>query len=392
MTVRPKQAKWVWLLVGLIIIRIVSIVVLLHTDLGSDDSILGGDAKRYHEITSGQGTPYRDFDVEYPPATLGFLKLIVAPTLSGTHLRLAISQLALELATAATLAWGFTKRTAVVYLILGAPTVLFPVPYMRTDMLAVFLATLGVAAVHRGRDVPGGASLAVATFAKIWPLVIAPILVVERRIRGLWAWALTGTSGLIAWIAWAGRTGIDQTATFRGAKGWQIESLPGAVIHLLNPSDSHLEQGAWRTGVAVVGPLRTGLAMVGLLFIIVIWWSTNRNRSTGGSEHLSFGIAPLACITTLLVFSTIISPQYVLWLVPFAAVAVAAGERTIGWLTLAIIALTTFVLAAIHAQIEGRIYAMVPLLIRNGLLIALLIMTIRRVVDRHGPVTTSPCV
>lgn len=391
-----KRSLPIWLIAALIAIRVVSIVVLLNSDLESPDSILGGDAKRYQEIASGKGTPYQDFDVEYPPGTLALIKVIAAPTLHETHLRLAISQLALELGTAGALAWGFSRRTAIAFLILGTPAIFFPFPYMRTDLLTVFLATVAVSALHRGLDTSSGASLAAATFAKIWPLVIAPILIVERRIRGLWAWAITGLVGLIAWVTWAGTDGISQTVTFRGAKGWQIESILGAMIKLWNPSDSHFEQGAWRSGVAVNAPVRIGLSILTLVSIIAIWWMALRRRSSGGQEHLSFGIAPLACIAALLIFSTIISTQYILWLIPFAAIAAAAGERKIGWLTLAIVASTTVVLATLRGQIRGQAYAMAPLLFRNGLIIVLLIEAITALRSRactaESPATTNPYV
>ncbi len=376
-------------MIALVVVRVISIVVLLQSDLASPNSILGGDAKRYQEITSGAGTPYRDFDVEYPPGTLALLKVVVSPSLVDTHVRLAISQLVLELGTAAALAWGFSRRTALAYLILGTPAVFFPFPYMRTDMLTVFLTTLAIASIHQKLDTTGGVGLAVATFAKIWPLVVAPILIIERRVRGLWAWALTGLIGLIAWVAWAGTGGVGQTATFRGAKGWQIESIPGAVIHLINPRNSQMEQGAWRTAVSVIGPVRTGLTLIALFSVAAIWWAARRGRDTGGPEHFSFGVAPVASITALLVFSTIISPQYILWLVPFAAIAAAAGERSIGWLTLAVVASTTVVLATIHAQIEGRIYAMLPLLMRNGLIVTLFAVAVSRLLATD-PATTSP--
>lgn len=387
-----RRIHWGWVVAALVLLRLVSIAVLLHTDLAGSDSILGGDAKRYEAIASGVGTPYRDFDVEYPPITLVMLKVVVGPTLGTTHVRLALSQLLAELGTAGILAWAFSRRTAIIYLLLGTPTVLFPFPYMRNDMLAVFLATLGLGLVRKGWDRSGGAGLAVAVFAKLWPLAVAPVLVVERKARGLAAWAFTLFAALVVWIAWTGTSGITQTTTFRGAKGWQIESLPGAVIHLLDPGGSQMEQGAWRTGVAVLAWMRPLLMGTSILVAVLAWWLADRRRGAGGGEHLSYGIAPLASILGLLVFSTIVSPQYILWIVPFAAIAAAAGERLIGWLTLSAIALTTYEFATIHAQIEGRLHAMVPLIARNILLVVLLVVVLTRLREPRAVATASPSV
>lgn len=389
----------------MIAIRFIAVIALLHTDLADDDSILGGDAKRYEAIAHTDGTAYRDFEVEYPPITLGLLKLVVGSDLASTHLRLAVSQLALDLGTAGVLAWAFKRRSAIAYLVLGTPMVFFPFPYMRNDLLAVFLATLALGLVRKGRDRTGGAALAIAAFAKVWPVVVAPVLIVERKARGLVAWGLTGIAGIGMWVWWAGTAGIDQTTTFRGARGFQIESLVGTVIHAVNPGGSHMEQGAWRTSVAVPSMVRTALILLAVVTCGAAWWLAYRARqatpSTAGThggpggemaeDRISYGLASMASVIALLVFSTIISPQYILWLLPFAAIVAASGDRAVGWLTFAIAAFTTLELATIHGQIEGRLYAIAPLLARNALLVVVLVILIKRLATAARTATTSPC-
>jgi hypothetical protein len=94
-------------------------------------------------------------------------------------------------------------------------------------------------------------------------------------------------------------------------------------------------------------------------------------------------MAPLAAILGLLVFSTIVSPQYVLWFVPFVAVLAARGERLLTGLYLATALLTTMILATIHGQIEGALYATVPIIVRNGCLVAMLAIALVRLSPRH---------
>jgi hypothetical protein len=76
-------------------------------------------------------------------------------------------------------------------------------------------------------------------------------------------------------------------------------------------------------------------------------------------------------VVAMLVFAPILSPQYVLWFLPFAAIATAAGDRVAGAITLAVTVLTTFILASIHAQTEGARWATYPIVVRNALLMAL---------------------
>jgi hypothetical protein len=380
--------------VGLLVLaRLVAVGALLISGVEDEHSVLGGDARRYEVILSSEGTPYRDFEVEYPPVALGLMKLVDRPTPLATITLLAISQLALELATAGVLAWAWSKRAAITYLVLGTPMVLFPFPYVRIDLLSVFLAVLGLALLRRRRDAAGGAVLAVSVFAKVWPVVTAPVMLVRRQWTGLTAWALTGVAGLAAWVAWAGPDGISQILTFRGADGWQIESIPGIVLHALDPDGSTVQEGAWRTAVSAPGAVRNLLTLGGLAVVVLAWWMAWRavgRRSTIDTEPtpevagltdddlVVEALAPLAAVLAMLIFSTIISPQYVLWFLPFAALATARGDRTIGALSLAAGFLSMLGLAWIHGLIPGEWHAMAVVAARNLVLVVLLAVTLVR--------------
>ncbi|MGZ4760775.1 MAG: hypothetical protein ACXV95_17065, partial [Acidimicrobiales bacterium] len=69
-----------------------------------------------------------------------------------------------------------------------------------------------------------------------------------------------------------------------------------------------------------------------------------------------------------------LSPQYVLWFLPFAAIVAARGNRLMGALTLAVTALSAWSFAAIKAELHGQWYAVYPLFARNGLLVAMLVV------------------
>jgi hypothetical protein len=392
----PAWAPWV--LVGVLVLaRMVAVGALLTSGVEDEHSVLGGDARRYEVILSSEGTPYRDFAVEYPPVALGLMKLVDRPTPLATITLLAFSQLALELATAGVLAWAWSRRVAVTYLVLGTPMVLFPFPYVRIDLLSVFLAVLGLALLRRGREAVGGAALAVSVFTKVWPVVTAPVMLLRRQWTGLAAWAITGVAGLAAWVAWAGPDGIGQILTFRGADGWQIESLPGIVLHALDPDGSTVQEGAWRTAVSAPGAVRNLLSLLGLGVVVLAWWLAWRATTSPagpdderprppteltGDDLVVEALAPLAAVLAMLIFSTIVSPQYVLWFLPFAALAAAQGDRTIGALSLAIAFLSMLGLAWIHGLIPGEWHVVAVIALRNLLLLVLLVVTLGRLWSR----------
>jgi hypothetical protein len=81
-------------------------------------------------------------------------------------------------------------------------------------------------------------------------------------------------------------------------------------------------------------------------------------------------------------------------------VRAARGNRLMGGLTLAVTALSAWSFAAIKAELHGQWYAVYPLFLRNGLLVAMLVVGLvqlaRPVTGRRAvhavevPATASP--
>ena len=384
--------------VVLIAMRLIGAAWLLTAHTERDNNILGGDARRYDEISNSPGTPYRDYEVEYPPITLALVEATHGFDQATTLQKLIVSELVLDLATVAVLAWAWDRRTALAYLGLSAPMILFPFLYVRIDLLSVFLATLGLGLVRRGLQRSGGATLAVSIYAKVWPAVLLPVLLIERKTRATVAWVISLIVGGVAWVAWAGTDGPQQVLSFRGSKGWQIESMVGLWYHWSNPLASHVEGGAWRTAAAIPTYGRPILTALSGLTVLLAWWLAWRRRRAGDDDSVVYGMAPLVCVLGLLIFAPILSPQYILWLLPSAAIVVARRNWTIGLLTVAITALTTIVFATILTQIKGQFWSMVPLVTRNGLLIVMLVVGLVQlwrpvtVTDVDASATTSPSV
>lgn len=364
-----------WLLVAaLVAIRIVMVpVALAGSATHVSGSLMTGDAGRYHQIANASGTPYRDFEVEFPPVTLAAIHAIDGGNLRATTVRLMWSQVTLDLAIAALVAWGWGRRASLAYLLIGLPFALYPFLYLRLDLVCVALVVAGLAAVRRRHERTGGILIALACFAKIWPLALVPVFLIRRSYRALTSFAITAVVGIIAWMLWAGPDALRQVATFRGARGWEIESSIGAVIHLAGNTPVEYERGAFRIGT-VPGAATVALSVTAIALVVTIWIVAARQppRQTTATD----ATASLAAITAVLLTATIISPQYVSWLLPFAAIAAAYGKRILAALTAAVVALTVVGATQFFQLVAGDPFPAVLLLARNACLWALLIASL----------------
>ncbi|MDQ6852191.1 MAG: glycosyltransferase 87 family protein [Actinomycetota bacterium] len=364
-------------------LRIAVVPLALASD-GTQPSrynILPGDAIRFHNIAISDGRPYRDFEVEYPPVMLAAIEAIDGGDVRSTTVRLMWSQLVLDIAIAVVVVWGWGRRAGIAYLVLGLPFLLYPFLYLRLDLLSVFLAVLGVALVRRRQPALGGAALAVACFAKLWPVVLVPMLIVRRAWWALGAFVGVGTAGLAAWVAWSGTDGPVQVVTLRGAKGWEFESTVGAVVRSVGNVTPRIESGAWRVGD--VGDVTRNLLTLAVVAAAALVWVVASRAQPNGPRVLD-GLAPVAAIVAFLVLSPLLSPQFLAWLLPFAAIAAVYGEQLVAGLTFVVIALSVALLALLTELIHGETLSLYVLAARNVVLVALLAVLAVRLVRATG--------
>ena len=252
---------------------------------------------------------------------------------------------------------------------------LYPFLYLRLDLLSVALAIGAMALVHRRRAASGGALLAVASLAKLWSLVLVPSFAVTRNWRAWTGFIVTFGAGLTAWIAWTGPEGPRQVLTYRGARGWQIESSIGAVVHAVSRAHVRFEGGSMRVG-DVPTWARFSLLVLGAALVLAVWLLAARIHTD--RHRVIDSIGPLAAISGLLVTSTLLSPQYASWLLPFAAIGVVFGDRLLAGLTGAIAALSVVDLLMLHQLQDGDPVALTVVIVRNVLIFALYVVAVGR--------------
>jgi hypothetical protein len=324
------------------------------------------DIARYRLVVITPGTPYRHFGVPYPPLALGIFKVLGPAVLSAFARRLVVFNICCHAAIVWTLRRVWGRRAAWSYLALSAP--LMSIVYVRSDLAAAALAVGGAALVKRGRLQSGALGLVAGAFVKVWPVVLIPGLAARRQWRAFAGAVLTGGVAVAAWVVWGGTGGPGQVLTARGARGWQFESVPGSLLRLVTRDPVRFEDGngAWRLGAppAIATTACTVILIVGLLWV---WMQVYRRGARDG-------IAETAAITVALACGTLFSPQYVIWVVPFVAIAAAAGAYRLERWAGAVSVLTLLAWLSFDLNDVGSLRTEVLLLARNGALVGMLVV------------------
>ena len=280
--------------------------------LASGEFSTQSDPARYRAIVEAPGTPYRDHQVEYPPLALGLFRSLGPGHFDGFRLRLLAVQAFCQALIVFLLfrVWG--RRAAWSYLVLSTP-MLFVV-YTTYDLVGVAFAVSALAFVRRKHPLAGAIGFVLGGFTKLWPVVLVPTLVVKREMRAFVFAAVSGFAGLVAWSVWGGAGAIGQVISYRGARGWQYESVPGSLLRVFSGDRLRVERGAWRIGAPA--HLSTVLISVTLIALLAsIWWQAWRR------PDLADGVAETAAVAAVLVFGTLLSAQFLIWPLAFVAIA-----------------------------------------------------------------------
>ncbi len=329
-------------------------------------------AGRYLEIAHSPGVPYRSFEVEYPIGELGLIEATAFGSLATARALLGVVAFIGDLLAFLSVRARAGALAGRRYLLLGTPLLLYI--YRRADLVSVGLGALGVVLADRGKDKGGGAAFAGAILAKLWPIVLLPAWLLQRRTGALRACVVALVAGVSLWIVLGGWGAPKQVVTFRGATGWEVESSIGAVVWVAT-NERRFEAGAVRTG-AVTTAEHAALLFILSALLVAIW---RRARSAGQDP---WGAPAAASVAALLLTSPLLSPPYVAWLLPWLAFTTRRRTVLLGAVP---IALTGAVVAVWYLDIwRGHPGLTQTLLIaRNLALIPLVVAALVR--DRAAP-------
>jgi hypothetical protein len=362
------------------------------SDVSLSDLYLYG---QYHGLLHDGLVPFRDFDFEYPPGALVPLWLAGDDETAWSLMMLVCALVAQGAAWAiggARAGWSMALLAPVAGALVRTHFDLFP-----TALGLVGLA-LVVARPRRGAVEAGLVLLALATMTKLWPAALAAVAVVWLVGRGETRLALRATAAfaivvLAIGIPFAALGGFPGTMVrFHLDRPVQIESTAATVLEIAGGSsvtgdpirhDEFKSNGLDGGAADVVQALSTlALLAAGLAILWLAW-----RRPT--ADALVF--ASLAVTLAFVAFSKVLSPQYVAWLLPLAAVAYGRGAH-LGPALVALAALVTqlWFPGRYFDVVYQHAWALVAVGVRNALLLMALAATARALARSPRHVEAAP--
>jgi hypothetical protein len=268
--------------------------------------------------------------------------------------------------------------------ILGLLT-LFPLAF-RYDLFPTLLATAGLFAAIDERPIASGVALAFGIMAKLFPVVFVPVaglrwLLSRPAVLARFGVAVVVAAALVAtpFVLLSG-TAMSQVLGYQGDRPLQLESVGSSValvVGALGGPGVRVTSGFGSVNIAgqVAQVWLTIDPWLTLAVILLIAFVTVRLlRSQVGSDSGTMGPRLLVHLATpallgLLVTNKVFSMQYVVWLVPLAAL--------LRWRQFAVVAVACALTVVVHPFFYGQLMGQEAPLIavlatRNALLAGLL--------------------
>ena len=343
--------------------------------------------------------PYRDVFFEYPPLAA---PILVLPALAGDGpeaYRLAFAGLALALAAGVVLLTGaLAERTggahrAALLAVALAPLVTGAMIRTHFDLAPVALTLAALLLICADRPRSGFAVLGLAAMTKGYPLLVAPValawLVARGRQRdalaGTVALALTVTAIAIATLALSPSGALD-AVNYHRERPLQIESTPALVaqgLDALGAGRSRVVNSHRSDGVEHPAGEVLTLTFVVLLLGAIALCARAAMRRPGPRELV---LAALAATVAFAALGKVLSPQFLVWVVPLAALALAWRLYALAASAAAAIVLTLVEFPAHYEDLVAGDPAVTWLVVaRNGLLLLTLVLALRAAVASPAP-------
>jgi hypothetical protein len=326
--------------------------------------------------------PYRDYVVEYPPLAV---PVFLVPRLATARFDVYVMLFAVEMLlfdalavylvasytamhdglarVPARLLW-YTVFLAALYIVAGS----------RYDLAPAAVAFAGAVSWFEGRPVLGAALTAAGTLLKIFPAVVAvPAAVSELKAtgssRGLLVFGAAVAAGGVAWFMLGGAASL----AYHLERGLQIEStwagalmLVGKIFGIgLGLRVSHVSTELVAPGASLLASL--AIPVQAAMLACVAW----QFRRSGAQEPLRYAAA---AVLAFIVPGKVLSPQYLVWLIPFIAAIGGTGGCRARWYFTGSCAATALQYLMKAPLFSFQLWAIALLNFRNALLAALFVL------------------
>jgi hypothetical protein len=336
-----------------------SFMLLHHAFWGRHQLVDTPLYEAYADSVRAGDVPYANFRLEYPPGALAAFmapELTAVPGRFGTYGHafekwMAGCGIAMTLLVALALARiqaGARYGPAALALVAVSPLLLGPVLLSRFDLLPAMLTAGALAALLWGRSRLGVAVLAVAGATKLYPLVALPVVLLwVARTKGRREAAVCGAVAAVALAAFFGPfaavspSGLAHSLAVQASRPLQVESLGAAFLvaahHLaglhLTLHEDHGSKNILGAAAGAVGGVATLLQLAALIIVAALF-------ARGPADRDRLVLAFAASVTAFVAFGKVLSPQYMIWLIPLVPLAPGPARWKAGLLLAAGLVLT----------------------------------------------------
>ncbi|HVF52553.1 MAG TPA: glycosyltransferase family 87 protein [Actinomycetota bacterium] len=283
-------------------------------------------------IVDGSAPPYKTVDLEYPP---GSLLQLLPPGIADRDLadyRAVFVVLAVLLDV---LALAFLYWLAVRWGSLAGPwawtvglALLGPLPYARLDLLPALATIVAAERAAVGSWGFSGGWLGFAAATKLYPALLMPGAAAASRDQTKW---LTGAAAgialpLLPFVLMLPDV-LSDVFGYHGERGIQIESLWGSGLFVAIRNGYNLEIdadfGAYHFNTALVPLMKLAASAitVGAVLAAPLVLRRTKQPQAIALSQVAFPVLALA-----VAFGTVLSPQYLIWLLALGAVALCTPD------------------------------------------------------------------
>ena len=344
--------------------------------------------------------PYREVFFEYPPLAVPAIAL---PGLAGTGedvFRAAFAGWTFLLGAAVVLLCGALaartggNRRRALFAAACAPLLLGALVRTHFDLAPVALLLVALLLLATGRPRSGMAALGLAAMTKGFPLVAAPVALAWLATRVDRRTLLQSAAALLVALAVPAAAavivspdGALDAVRYHLDRPVQVESAPASVLRMLGGTESvssHRSDGLSHPADGAVAAV-FALAMLAAIALAALW-----ARRAGARGMV---LAALTAVAAFAAFGKVLSPQYLLWLIPLGALALAWRLHALaGAVGLAAVLTQVEVPARYFDLVEGETFPVAVVMLRDAVLLGVVVLALRalaparqqNLLDREG--------
>ncbi len=355
-----------------------------------DEWLMNSGVEEYYQTIPPDSVDYQTYAMEYPPFSLLFFILPrLATSTYGVYIILWQLEVLLFDLAGLWILYSIARRLGhppwkmlTVYTIGLLAT--GPIISQQYDIFPAIITLLAIYSFWLGKHKTSWALLALGTMTKLYPAVIAPVFLIyylrNRQYRHIWSGIVTfAVTALVITLPFLiiNSDSIGGLITYHSQRGIQIEStystfLLAADKFGLATAVVGFNFGSWNLfgnlPKAIAG-LSPYLMVLCLLLAYRLIYSRTR---AGPVEIAHLGTYSLLLVTITLITGKVLSPQYIVWLIPLMPLLFGRW-RQVAWAVFVAIGVMTYYIFPIRYSglLALKPVPVVVLLVRNLELVSL---------------------